>query len=85
MFTGGHPVLLGAGVDLEHVGPRAEDGLLPRETHRVSTCSQHRGCYVLTEDSTDPWNLFINIYMITYIIMCIYIIYNINIYQIYII
>lgn len=28
MLTGGDPVLLGAGVDLEDVGPRAEDGLL---------------------------------------------------------
>lgn len=28
MFTGGDPVLLGAGVDLEDVGPGAEDGLL---------------------------------------------------------
>lgn len=28
MFTGGDPVLLGRRVDLEDVGPRAEDGLL---------------------------------------------------------
>lgn len=28
MFTGGDPVLLGVGVDLEDVGPGAEDGLL---------------------------------------------------------
>lgn len=28
MFTRGDPVLLGAGVDLEDVGPRAEYGLL---------------------------------------------------------
>lgn len=28
MFAGGDPVLLGAGVDLEDVGPRAEYGLL---------------------------------------------------------
>ena len=29
MFTGGNPVLLGSGVDLEDMGPRAEDRLLP--------------------------------------------------------
>lgn len=28
MLAGGNPVLLGARVDLEDVGPRAEDGLL---------------------------------------------------------
>lgn len=28
VLTGGDPVLLGAGVNLEDVGPRAEDGLL---------------------------------------------------------
>lgn len=28
MFTGGNPILLGAGVDLEDVGPCTEDGLL---------------------------------------------------------
>lgn len=28
MFTGGDPILLGVGVDLEDVGPCAEDGLL---------------------------------------------------------
>lgn len=28
VFTGGDPVLLGVGVDLEDVGPGAEDGLL---------------------------------------------------------
>lgn len=28
MFAGGNPVLLGARVDLEDVGPRTEDGLL---------------------------------------------------------
>lgn len=36
VFTGRYPVLLGARVDLEDVGPRAEDGLLSvwRETRR---------------------------------------------------
>lgn len=29
MFAGGDPVPLGAGVDLEDMGPGAEDGLLP--------------------------------------------------------
>lgn len=29
MLAGGQPVLLGVGVDLEDVGPRAVDGLLP--------------------------------------------------------
>lgn len=29
MLTGGQPVLLGVGVNLEDVGPRAVDGLLP--------------------------------------------------------
>lgn len=28
MFTGGNPILLGAWVDLEDVGPCTEDGLL---------------------------------------------------------
>lgn len=31
MFTGGNPILLGAGVDLEDVGPRTVDGLLSVE------------------------------------------------------
>lgn len=36
MLAGGHPVLLGAGVDLEDVRPRAVDGLLPeREEEEV--------------------------------------------------
>ena len=29
VLAGGDPVPLGGGVDLEHVGPYAEDGLLP--------------------------------------------------------
>lgn len=29
VFTGGHPVLLGVGVNLERMGPRAVDRLLP--------------------------------------------------------
>lgn len=29
MLAGGQPVLLGVGVNLEDVGPRAVDGLLP--------------------------------------------------------
>ena len=31
MFTGGNPVLLGGGVDLEDMGPRTEDRLLSAE------------------------------------------------------
>jgi len=34
VFTGGDPVLLGARVDLEDVGPGAEDGLLPVRRRR---------------------------------------------------
>ena len=30
MLAGGQPVLLGVGIDLEDVGPRAVDGLLPK-------------------------------------------------------
>lgn len=35
MFAGGDPVLLGAGVDLEDVRPRAEDGLLSADGWRT--------------------------------------------------